>query len=129
MVEHLTAAKNLPAFNGHRTRVQCFLHILNLVAKGLIRQFDARTDKEKAEQNTEERLLAKLAADLQANEETGEVEVEEDLGGAEDNPDDEVDPLADLTLEERAQFEINVRPVKLVIAKVSLMHRHLSAAC
>ena len=39
---------SVDAFKGAGTRVRCFLHILNLVAKSLIRQFDARADKEKA---------------------------------------------------------------------------------
>ncbi|TFK81779.1 hypothetical protein K466DRAFT_452428, partial [Polyporus arcularius HHB13444] len=38
MVEALM--KLLPGFPGEVNRVRCFTHILNLVAKSLIRQFD-----------------------------------------------------------------------------------------
>src|SRR5712675_1109467 len=34
-------AQILPAFKGEKSRVWCFLHIVNLIAKAIIRQFDA----------------------------------------------------------------------------------------
>ena len=68
MVEELAEDKNLGQwFDGHKARVRCFLHILNLVAKSLIRQFDADADadKEKAERNTAEEQLEALARGLE----------------------------------------------------------------
>ncbi|KAI0745591.1 hypothetical protein C8Q76DRAFT_601559, partial [Earliella scabrosa] len=41
MIDELLKAHNLGRqFGGQHARVRCFLHILNLVAKSLIRQFD-----------------------------------------------------------------------------------------
>ena len=39
----------LPDFEGQPSRVRCFAHVLNLVAKSLIRQFDADLDKAAAD--------------------------------------------------------------------------------
>ncbi|RPD53315.1 hypothetical protein L226DRAFT_427875, partial [Lentinus tigrinus ALCF2SS1-7] len=38
MIAHL--AKLLPAFEGDFHRTRCFAHIVNLVARSLLRQFD-----------------------------------------------------------------------------------------
>ena len=54
-------ASLLPDFDGPPNRVRCFAHVLNLVAKSLIRQFDADIDKEAAAQGADERELAELA--------------------------------------------------------------------
>ncbi|KAI0715450.1 hypothetical protein C8T65DRAFT_573097 [Cerioporus squamosus] len=122
MIEQLTAASNLLAFDGHRARVRCFLHILNLVAKSLICQFDAGADKDKADEDADERLLTELAGGLNGPDaDDVSVPLDDPGEGLDNDPDDEVDPLEDLSPEERTQFELDVRPVKLVIAKVRLL--------
>ncbi|KAI1783385.1 hypothetical protein LXA43DRAFT_837949, partial [Ganoderma leucocontextum] len=40
MIDAMATDPRLPEFDGKLARVRCFLHILNLVAKSLIRQFD-----------------------------------------------------------------------------------------
>lgn len=114
MIKHLTEL--LPDFDGAPNRVRCFAHVLNLVAKSLIRQFDADLDKEAAELGADERELAELAEGLVDEERLAQAED----GGLEetDDPDDEVDAMKDMTAEQRAKFAEDVRPVKLVMAKV-----------
>ncbi|KAI0688814.1 hypothetical protein C8Q76DRAFT_569598, partial [Earliella scabrosa] len=79
--------------------------------------FDADADKEAAAEGEDERELAELMRDMEVEE----IEAQQDDAGEEreaDDPDDEVDAMADLTEEERAQFKRDVRPVKLVLAKL-----------
>ncbi|PBK65454.1 hypothetical protein ARMSODRAFT_866429, partial [Armillaria solidipes] len=40
MVEALGDSDTLPFFDGQASRTGCFAHIVNLVAKSLLRQFD-----------------------------------------------------------------------------------------
>lgn len=125
MIDALEESGDLPNFDGARARVRCFLHILNLVAKSIIRQFDTKASKEeKTQEDQEEAELEELARELEgydtdpsasevANNEPGS-------GGADvDDPDDEFDATGEMTEAERAQFEQDVRPVKLVLGKVS----------
>ena len=132
MVEHLVEL--LPEFDSQRSRVRCFLHVLSLVVKALIREFDVRPNPEADEKDNEERELLALANDLQVFEmehqrkrdvrtwgklqEEDDEDAEEDEAEADDGSDD-LDPLKDMTEAERKQFEKDVRPVKLAIMKVS----------
>ena len=49
-------------FPGASNCAQCFMHILNLVIKSIMHQFDVRTD------DTDERYEPKLARDIDAEE-------------------------------------------------------------
>lgn len=110
MVEELS--KLLPGFTGEVNQVRCFTHILNLVVKSLI-QFDAKADKDEAKKDADVRELAELACDLDT-EEAQICSKPVAKGGAEDpladdnDPDNEVDTMEDLT----------VHLVKLVLAKI-----------
>ena len=115
----------LEGFDGAQGHVRCFLHVLSLVAKAVIRYFDARPDKD-ATQEDEEKELAALAEALREAQmlaakrmQAGEAEDEESDGEGDDDASDEVDAMEDLSEEERKQFEKDVRPVKLALAKVS----------
>jgi hypothetical protein len=101
-------------------RTHCFLHVVNLVAKSLLKQFDLPSKSKKSE---------KKATSLEAEEETL-YEIVDDEGkgvtespgdesdGGEDDPDDSADEQPFLTEEERAGLNESSRPVKLVLAKV-----------
>ena len=170
MIEELASDKLLGQwFDGHAARVRCFLHILNLVAKSLIRQFDTDADKEKAERTAADKQLEALARDLEEWEsaaaagteagpdktkrqgqgkpqpkakgkssakgkstakakakagakgkESGKSVDEESGDVRDDNPDDEIDALTLLDPDQRDRIEQGMRPIKLVIAKVSV---------
>lgn len=120
MIEEL--GKSIEAFPGAANQNRCFLHIVNLVAKGVLRQFEP--PKKQGEDG-----LAEGAAELLAlvgelvDDESGELEndIEEDV---DDNvEDDDVDGLeetrAEMTPEEIEELEEDVKPVCMVLAKVS----------
>ena len=100
----------------------CFLHVNNLVAQSIVRQFDVPTrlkmsivdptdpnnhlytsDIDHEEQETREALLRNA----------GMEEVEED-----DNTDGWVDEMAALTEAKRKVVEEGLRPIKLLLVKV-----------
>lgn len=115
-------ADTLPEFDGQKGRVRCFLHILNLVAKSLLRQFDAgaaETD-ELADAGERERggLAEGIREFLRAGSEVPDAE--EDPEGEDDDPADDFDEVGKLSPEDRAKFETDVLPVRLVLAKVRI---------
>ena len=129
MIEELAA--RLEAFPGAANQVRCFLHIVNLVAKGVLRQFEPPKSKKQG-QDIFEDGAAELAAMSVDVEESGEV-LEEDLeAGVEDDVDDDVedDDVEDdvegleetregMSPDEVKKLEEEVKPVRLVLAKVS----------
>lgn len=121
MIEAMGEDDRLPHFDGHRARIRCFLHILNLVVKSLVSQFDSRADKAKAAKDKTEQELLMLETDLAQFESQPRQKLagEEEDRSEDDDDDDEVDAMEDMSDEERAEFEGNVRPVKVVLAKVS----------
>ncbi|TFK82777.1 hypothetical protein K466DRAFT_499680, partial [Polyporus arcularius HHB13444] len=84
--------------------------------------FDAEVDKDKAADGADERELAELAAGLEAEEAatraSAAAEDVEEGGSEDDDPDNEFDALEDLSDDEKTQFLEDVRPVKLVLAKL-----------
>lgn len=120
MITHM--ASILPGFDGQLSRIRCFAHVLTLVAKCLIREFDATAGKEPDEAAIDEAELRGLAENQDAEEFVTQMENEAELDEDEakkDDPDDEVDPMAELTDDKKKEFVRNVLPVKLVMAKVS----------
>ena len=99
---------------------RCFLHVVNLVAKSLLKQFGLPSKSKKSEKN---------ATSLEAKEETL-YEIVNDKGkgvtesprdesdGGKDDLDDSADEQPFLTEEERAGLNESSCPVKLVLAKV-----------
>lgn len=124
MVAHLEAM--LEAFGGDYARTRCFLHILNLTAKSLLKQFDVKVIHNVEEVDDDVRRLLEMARKLALEDSEGVGDG--DSGETRDDEDDEidsddeeswVDEVASLDDEERGQFEEEVRPVKMTLAKVS----------
>lgn len=115
--------EHLDAFEGTLGRVRCFAHVVNLVVKTLLRQFDVPKAKAAQALNEEDTELYELAAEENDAADTAQVEGSED--GAEifglelDDPEGWVDEIAAMSDDERAEFEEKVRPVRLVLTKVS----------
>lgn len=112
----------LPTFSPvNRTR--CFSHVLNLIAKSFIRQFDIdwRSDnlKEEEDLNDEERSLLELAGSIGEEERTMAQEDDEDEVVEEDDSlegwVDEVDALTD---RERRNLGKLIGPVRRLLVKV-----------
>jgi hypothetical protein len=99
-------------------RIRCFLHIVNLIAKSLLKQFDVPAKRPSGDLDEE--------VDEQLQELAREFNLEEATTQAFDNSDgddDDVDGIVDagdlFSAHEKAAFEADVRPVQLTLAKVS----------
>lgn len=112
----------LPTFSSvNRTR--CFSHVLNLIAKSFLRQFDIdwRSDnlREEEDLNDEERSLLEFAGSIGEEERTMAQENDEDEVVEEDDSlegwVDEVDALTD---RERRHLEKTIRPARRMLIKV-----------
>src|SRR5258707_9336412 len=111
MIDHLSVL--LDKYPGAANRTRCFTHILNLVAKCIMKQFDAPKKKKNRGDDTDEMEEDEgediLAAALDELED--ELEEDEDRGW-------DYDMRADMTNEDVEKLEENVKPVRRVLSKV-----------
>jgi hypothetical protein len=84
MIEEL--ADLLDDFPGEANRTRCFMHILNLVAKSIIKQFDVPKARANEVLDDVAKELAALAVDLDIEE---QISREDLLGDGEDDADEE----------------------------------------
>ncbi|TFY74982.1 hypothetical protein EWM64_g9031 [Hericium alpestre] len=110
--------KLLPDFPGENARTRCFTHIVNLIAKSLLRQFDAKESK-----RTEDSDIMPELEEIKDNidEEEAETQREHAAVSEEDAVDaDEgwVDEVAEMTASEQKELAKKVRPVRLVLSKL-----------
>jgi hypothetical protein len=100
-------------------RTRCFAHILNLVAKALLKQFDVKSE-EKNGLNDDERSLLEMADNIDAEELTMAQEKDDDDEEIEDDDDNDgwVNGVEALTPEEQMDLEESIRPVKRTLVKV-----------
>jgi len=118
MIEAL--AKQLIAFPSHANQTQCFTHILNLVIKGILCQFDGA--KGDADESLDGALLAlvDVARDIEPNE----CEDENDDDG-DDTGNGWVDPHEGMLQDEQNELDMTVQPIWLVLMKVCLNSDHV----
>ena len=109
----------LPDFPGAANQTRCFLHVLNLVVKSSLRQFDVpKMNNEVLDDALDE--LAKLAGNIE-QEEAECREVNSDEGDEDDdNVDGWIDERANMTDEEKEELNEAVQPIRLVLTKVFL---------
>ena len=109
----------LPDFPGAANQTHCFLHVLNLVVKSILRQFDVpKTNNKVLDDALDE--LAKLAGNIE-QEEAECCEVNSDEGDEDDdNVDGWIDERANMTDEEKEELDEAVQPIRLVLTKVFL---------
>ena len=129
MVEHL--ATLVDYFPGAANQTRCFSHILNLVAKSILCQFDVPkktgNDDDDADGGSENlddaaNLLARLAHELEHNEPSVDNDSETDNEDALDLTDDDAqdnDGRDGLSEEEVLELEASLTPVRLTLTKVS----------
>ena len=111
-------------------RTRCFTHILNLVAKSLLRQFDVTPNSKglndddgdaRNELSAAEKELLDLANDINQEELTmaQQDNANDNEDGAEDDEDDDgwVDEVEELSEEEREELKAHIRPVSRVLVK------------
>ena len=119
MVETLKGLVKI--FPGESNHTRCFDHIVNLIAKSVIQQFDI--PKAKANESFDDvlRELMVLSEDLEKEEldtrerECGEVESDDD-----NNLDGWVDEQGDMSEMEQKELDDNIQPIRRVLVKVSV---------
>jgi len=114
MIDQLAA--NLVDFPGASNRARCFAHILNLVVKSIMRQFDMPKKRWDA---TSDEDLEKLAGNIEAEEDAtrAEEDIPED-GPIQDNEEGWVDERDDMTEEDIEELEESVWPIRFLLTKV-----------
>jgi hypothetical protein len=125
MIDHL--ATILEAFLGTANRTRCFTHILNLVAKCIMRQFDIPKKQENCETDLDGLTAALDDLEGELEDEPEAKEASEIKGKREQSSDTEEDVGLDellngregLTAAEVEALEASIRPVRLVLSKVS----------
>ena len=123
MIEHLAVL--IDTFPGAPNQTRCFAHILNLVAKSVLRQFEA-PKKKKAVDGKEMDAVEEVEGDGDDNVacDSGAVdgeecddEVDDDI--VDDDEDGLPDELEDLSEDELSNVKACVKPVRDVLTKVS----------
>ena len=118
MVEELDHL--LPLFSPIN-RTCCFAHILNLVAKSLLKQFNITQDDKKLDElNDDEQTLVAFSEGLEQEELTTAQEMDNGDNETEDNNDlgDWVDKVEARTPEEQENLQESIHPVKWMLVKV-----------
>ena len=121
MIESLGA--RLVEFPGPANRARCFTHILNLVVKSIMYQFDVSSERSGAD-NGATRELLRLAGDIETEELDTQDELEDspqeqEEGPRNDNDEGFVDERDNMTPEEEQDLEYRVRPIRFSLTKVS----------
>jgi hypothetical protein len=115
MIEEL--ANLLDDFPGAANQTRCFLHILNLVVKSIIKQFDLPKATADGILDEATRDLLALAGDLALEEEQTR-----DVGKDDEDDDNEegwIDERELMSEWERDELDESVQPVRLLLIKVS----------
>ena len=133
MVEKL--GELIDDFPGAANQTCCFLHILNLVVKRILKQFDLPKSKEKKKEgdnddddgNDDDEIinqaveeLLKLASDVDKEGELMASDEEED-----DNDEGWIDECEEMTKAEIKELSASIAPVRLLLTKVNLPNKLL----
>ena len=111
MIEEL--ANLLDDFPGPANQIRCFTHVLNLVVKSIIRQFDSPKSKNDKNINEATNELLSLAGNIEFDEEDDEGEDEDD------SVEGWIDKRTLMTPEELEELDESVEPLRLLLTKVS----------
>jgi len=109
-------------FAGLATHTWCFLHVINLVVKSLLRQFDVKRKEGDSMADLDAEILHEM--DLEDLADLMMIEADEDnldaadAGDGDDSEDGLVDEVAELSEHEHRALERDILPVKFVLAKV-----------
>ena len=127
MIEHLAVL--LDTFPGAANQTRCFAHILNLVAKSVLRQFEAPKKKSAVDGKEVDAGVEEVEGDGDDNAdnvayESGTVDGDEKDDDVDDNiVDDDEDglpnELEELSEEKLSRLKASVKPVRDVLTKVS----------
>src|SRR5258705_11911270 len=114
MIEEL--ADLLDDFPGPANQTRCFTHILNLVVKSIIQQFDSPKSKNDKNLNDAANEMLSLADNIEIDELEREEGEEE---GEDDNVEGWIDERTLMTQEAVEELDKSVEPLRLLLTKVS----------
>ncbi len=107
---------SLPKFHRAATQSRCFAHVINLVVKSILRQFDICNAPEVAHQNNNINLAVNTAGtgvvDAQGYENSGKGEGVSDV--------DDTENVAGESTSSTSRLNAGVQPVNAMLSKVSL---------
>jgi hypothetical protein len=108
-------------FKGQESQTRCFTHILNLIAKSIIRQFDVPKAQYNRVFDKATMALMELAGDIE-REEQAIVEMGDDREDDEEdeNTEDWVDERDTMSEEQLNALDESARPVRLMLVKVGV---------
>ena len=111
---------SIPSFPGDANRTRCFAHIVNLVAKSVLKLFDVPKKKADEALDEAENALRELADGVELEEMETRLHAQKE-GNQEDEDDNEFeDAFAGLSRHKQAELTESIRPVRLVLVKVKL---------
>jgi len=116
MIEEL--ATLLDDFPGAANQTCCFTHILNLVVKSIILQFDllkAQADKVLDDAANE---MLKLASNIELEDEISAKDGEDGEEGEDDNNEGWIDEQGEMTESQLEELDECVQPIRLLLIKV-----------
>ena len=119
MIDELTSL--LTEFSGPASRTCCFAHIINLIAKTVIRQFDVPQAQEGEVIDEAMKELRALAGDLDVEELVTQAANSQSDDGDDDEDDDIegwVDERQKMSELELNELEGDVQPVRTTLVKV-----------
>jgi len=109
-------AELLDDFPGPANHTRCFTHVLNLVVKSIIRQFDLPSSEGDNEVTKE---LLSLAGDIDIEEDVlAGVDEEDGVDGESDNTEGWIDEREMMSEEELDELNDSIAPVRLLLTKV-----------
>ena len=111
---------HLEIFPGESHCTWCFDHIVNLVAKSIIQQFDVPKAKGNESFDDVLRELMVLAEDLDKEELATREGEHSKSKGDEDDTDGWVDEREEMSESERKELDDNIQPIRRVLVKVSV---------
>jgi hypothetical protein len=112
--------EHIPGYPGETNRVRCFAHILNLVAKSVIKQFDVPKTTATSMADGDVGDLLELAGEIELEEDATKAIVDEDDATEDDNVEGWQDERNGMSKEELKKLNANVLPVRRVLVKASL---------
>jgi hypothetical protein len=123
MVEELDIL--IDDFPGPANQTRCFLHILNLVVKSIIQQFDLPKSKKTSDDDEDDeneaanlKEILKLADEIELEEAMAGVNGDEEDTTEDDNDEGWVDEREEMTEGELRRLTTSVKPVRLLLTKV-----------
>jgi hypothetical protein len=129
MIEHLAVI--IDTFPGAPNQTRCFAHILNLVAKTVLRQFEGPKKEKVAKELAKElgAVIDEIDGDNDERSDSGTNEGADECDDVNDEVvDDDDEELPDeqdeLSEEEVLSLKESVKPIRLVLTKVSQFNKH-----